>query len=540
LLKDRLEGRDLKAIVCAAAEVLERQKATVDALNVFPVPDGDTGTNMSLTLASACSESQKGMDGPLGEVAGRVALGSLMGARGNSGVILSQIFRGMARSLNGKTSASPLETARAMEEGVRTAYKAVMKPVEGTILTVAKEAARAAMEAARDGQDLVRVWRAALEGAEVALENTPSLLPVLRQAGVVDAGGKGLVFFLSAGLESLLGESRSWVEPVPERADFHAVDAEAALTYPYDVQLLVHGEHLPVDRMRAALEGMGDSLLVVGGGEISRVHIHTANPGRVLDACLEFGEISCVEMENMRLQYQAAKAGCPAIMPEPEPEDNKELGVVAVAVGEGIIEVFRSLGADRVIDGGQTMNPSTEQLARAVEGCSAQSVILLPNNPNVILGAEQARVLTGKEVHVLPTRSLPQGMAALLALRCDREVKTNLMHMERAFRSVKTGEVTYAVRDMSSEHFSVKSGDAIGISEGRILSVGETPGDVLAELVEALVSPEDEVISVFYGEMVDPGVATGIATRLADAFPGREVEMKYGGQPLHYYIVSVE
>lgn len=540
--KESLNAVDFQAMIHTAAGVLRSHRSTVDALNVFPVPDGDTGTNMSLTLASASAEVKKAPADSLDEVSHKAALGSLMGARGNSGVILSQIFRGISQGFSGKHTASPLDLGRALEEGVRTAYRAVMKPVEGTILTVAKESARAAMESARMGGDVLRVWQAACDAAEVALARTPDLLPVLKQAGVVDAGGKGLVYFLSAGMDSLMGQSHLEPEDAEIKARFKAVDADSALVYPYDVQLLVHGMSLPVATMRRKLRDLGDSLLVVSGQDVTRVHIHTDEPGRVLEVCLGFGDISGVEIDNMRRQYQEVSGVAPAEVPLPgNPRDSdKEVGVVAVAVGGGFIEVFKSLGANEVIDGGQTMNPSTEEVAKAVEQCSCDKVIVLPNNPNVILGAQQAGRLTGKEVHVLPTRSLPQGVAALLALRYDREVGTNLAHMEKAFHSVKTGEITYAVRDTVSESLRIKTGDILGISDGRILSAGKDPSEVLVDLLKLLIENGDELLSVFYGDMVDSEAAEGLARRLEAVFPGFEVEMRYGGQPLHYYIFSIE
>jgi len=546
--KDRLTGTDYFNLISAAARSLEKNKAEVNSLNVFPVPDGDTGTNMSLTLKSALAEARKVATDSIGNVAQAVSLGSLMGARGNSGVILSQIYRGIAKALEDKEFATPVELAWALQEGVRTAYKAVMKPVEGTVLTVARESAKGALDAARKGGDIVEVWAKALEAGELALQKTPELLPVLKQAGVVDAGGKGLIYILSAGLGVL--QDRVQADEDTEGAhkvQFEVTDEMADLRYPYDTQFLLKGSQIPVDTIRNHLEAYGDSLLVVGSSEMVRVHIHTANPGTVLQYCLEFGTLSAIEIENMVEQALQLKGSAPA-QPKEVPafsvptheQAPKEIGVAAVAVGDGLTEIFMSLGVDQIINGGQTMNPATEDVLRAVENVPADKVIVLPNNKNVILAAEQAKKLSKKEVHVVPSRNVPQGIAALLSYRPEGDVLEIVSMMNRALSSIKDGEVTYAVRDTRYNGLEISTGDILGLSNGEIIKVGKHPDEVLQALIDSIVEDGDEVITLLYGEGIDGEQADRIGKIIGSKYPDMEIEVRYGGQPLYYYIVSIE
>ncbi len=546
--KDRLTGTDYFNLISAAARSLEKNKAEVNSLNVFPVPDGDTGTNMSLTLKSALAEAKKVATDSIGSMAQAVSLGSLMGARGNSGVILSQIYRGIAKALEDKEFATPVELAWALQEGVRTAYKAVMKPVEGTLLTVARESAKGALDAARKGGDIVEVWAKALEAGELALQKTPEMLPVLKQAGVVDAGGKGLLYILSAGLSAL--QDRVEADDDTEgthKAKFEVTDEMADLRYPYDTQFLLKGSRIPVDTIRNHLEAYGDSLLVVGSPEMVRVHIHTANPGTVLQYCLEFGTLSAIEIENMVEQALQLKDSAPA-QPKEVPgfsvptheQAPKEIGVAAVAVGDGLTEIFMSLGADQIINGGQTMNPATEDVLRAVENVPADKVIILPNNKNVILAAEQAKKLSKKEVHVVPSRNVPQGIAALLSYRPEGDVQEIVSMMNRALSSIKDGEVTYAVRDTRYNGLEISTGDILGLSNGEIIKVGKHPDEVLQALIDSIVEDGDEVITLLYGEGIDGEQANRIGKIIGSKYPDMEIEVRYGGQPLYYYIVSIE
>jgi len=546
---------DFRKAVATASAVLDENRSKVDALNVFPVPDGDTGTNMSLTMKSAAAEVGKCGSNRLGDLAQAASMGSLMGARGNSGVILSQLFRGLAKALEGKEAAGPIELAWAFQEGVNTAYKAVMKPVEGTILTVAREAARAAVVAARENADILGVLRAALESAEKTLAQTPDMLPVLKQSGVVDAGGKGLVYILTGVIESILG-GRMDVRTVQKKpVEFLISEEMGDIVYPYDTQFLIKGKGLAAAQIRARLQEMGDSLLVVGSEDLVRVHIHTDNPGRVLDYCVRLGTLTGIVIENMKEQHEALKSvangdangehdeavGAPIL-----PQDNgdyaveKEVGVAAVALGAGLEEVLKSLGVDEIVSGGQTMNPSTEDVLNAIQRVRARRVIFLPNNGNIILAAKQAKRLANRKVYVVPTKTIPQGIAALLAFRPDANMETNLKRMAKAVRRVKTGEITYAVRSTSLNGMTIQPGDVLGMWDGDIAIKGSNPEEVLFELAEKMLGPDDEILTVFYGDLVPQEKGESLAAELARRFPQVDVEVRFGGQPLYYYIMSVE
>lgn len=550
-----LSGEDLRQMFRVAARLLEDNKGRVNALNVYPVPDGDTGTNMSLTLNAAVQEMDKVQNGDVARVAGAAALGSLMGARGNSGVILSQILRGFARGLEGVVRAGAREMAWALQEGVHVAYRAVMKPTEGTILTVAREAARAAMEAARRGLNLREVLTQAYEEAERTLALTPEMLPVLKKNGVVDAGGKGLVYILLGFLNFLRGAAV--VGPGEVRvADFEFTEELADIQNPYDTEFFIRGEGIAVDQVRERLNSLGDSLIVVGTPELVKVHIHTQNPGVVLDYCLKLGELTQIEIKNMRDQHRDLKERASAqtsrsgeegltslstlVTPETDPELANRVGLVAVAAGQGIADTFRSLGAQGIVSGGQTMNPSTQEILEVVERLPQKRVVLFPNNKNIILAAEQASRLSTKEVQVVPTRSVPQGLAALLAWRDDLPVEENLKRMTAAAAAVKSGEVTYAVRNSASAAGPIAEGDIIGLVEGEIVAAGKELDVVLLQLVRNMVEPDTSIVTLFYGEMVDGEQAAELADQLTGEFPQVELEMRYGGQPVYYFLVSVE
>lgn len=549
-----LDGRDLKQLILAAAAYLDQNKSAVDALNVFPVPDGDTGTNMAMTIKAAVREIQSSDSADISEIAKAVAHGCLMGARGNSGVILSQIFRGFAKSLEEKHQMGSLDLAWALQAGVELAYKAVMKPAEGTILTVAREAGRAALTAARSGGDVPRVVEAALRQAEATLARTPEMLPVLRQAGVVDAGGKGLVCILTAWNMVLHGQevAEAGATAPGERVGSAAAQSEAEILYPYDTVFMLRGRNIPVNLLRQQLEPMGDSLLVVGDEGLIKVHIHVTDPGPVLSHCLRYGELTKIEIENMRLQHEElarVDANVDATAERAadcDPKgagasgDEKDLGVVAVGVGEGIAEILRSLGVDEIVNGGQTMNPSTEDLLQAAERTNARRVLILPNNKNIILTAEQTKNLTKREIGVVPTRSVPQGIAAMLALNPELSLEENVAAMTEAARRVKTGEITYAVRSTTYRDREIHEGDIMGLFNGEIKAVGSSPEEVLTELVSAMIGPEDSMITIFYGQDVRPEVAEQVGELIAAAHPDCELDIHHGGQPLYYYLVSVE
>ena len=567
----------LKRLFISATNHLEQNKATVDALNVFPVPDGDTGTNMTMTMLSASREVQKAPETTVAEVAEACAMGCLMGARGNSGVILSQLFRGFSQGLSGKKRATATDIAGALQEGVRTAYKAVMKPVEGTILTVARESAKAALVAARQGEDVLGVLEAAHREAEATLARTPEMLPILKKAGVVDSGGKGFAYVLEGYVEALRGAALDQGRPAaaPVRAGKDTSPAEKVqfdlheeydIRFPYDIELMIRGKGLLLDDMRHHLAPMGDCLLVVGTAELAKVHIHSGNPGPVLDYCVRQGTVFNIEIKNMQVQHEdlrqhagqeagdgtgprldpsegvmdATLEGLGTAAPAPE-EEAPALAVVAVAAGDGLSEIFRSLGVSAVIEGGQTMNPSTEDLLNAARQTGGHDVVLLPNNKNIILAAQQAKDLAGSQViHVVPTKAFAQGIAAMLAWQPDGEAERVVAGMQRAAEAVRTGEVTYSVRDTAIGDLTIQKGDILGLAEGQIATTGSSVDSVAADVVAKLMEDGGEIITLYYGESVTGEDASVLADTVRSRFPEAEVEVHYGGQPLYYYLISVE
>lgn len=572
-----IDGKRLKQMFLNGAKMLDANKDEVNSLNVFPVPDGDTGTNMSMTMASATREVERSKDRTVSEVAAAVAQGSLMGARGNSGVILSQLFRGFAKGCDGKATLDGMMMAQAMQDGVDTAYKAVMKPVEGTILTVARESAAAAVAVARRQPDPLKVLRVAVEAAESSLARTPDLLPVLKKAGVVDSGGKGLTLLLRGFYQALAGEvgapdlaSAVTAVPAPEvvRADRHdrspaakiqfKVDEEISdIRFPYDCEFFIRryegGAPIPMDAIAHAMEPMGDSIYVVGGDDLAKVHIHSDNPGPVLTLCIQYGDLIDIVIHNMREQHadllehadraDSAEPAAPAASAaEAEPAyDPNGIGAVAVAVGDGLEEIFRSLGAAEIIHGGQTMNPSTQDLLEAIERCPFSQVFVLPNNKNIILAAEQAAALTEKRVFVIPSRSIPQGIAAMVSFMPEGEGEKLHRSMMRAMEGVHSGEITFSVRDTVFGDLEIKEGDILGLWNGQIKLTGAVPEEVMIGLLTQMVADAGgEVISVYWGEGVDAQQADALGERLREIFPDHEVEIQYGGQPLYFYVFSLE
>ncbi|HBG09918.1 MAG: DAK2 domain-containing protein [Firmicutes bacterium] len=557
---DVINGLAFKNMLLVAARHLDQQKDTVNALNVFPVPDGDTGTNMSLTLNSAIKELEQAGSGEIKRLASLLTRGSLMGARGNSGVILSQFFRGFSDGLaHVQTEISGEDLAHALVMASQTTYRAVMRPVEGTMLTVARVAAEHAVQASEGGAGAEEVLRAALEGARTALADTPNILPVLKQAGVVDAGGQGLVCLFEGFVMGLTATPEELeqllVAAVPEKkAEAAAPKLEQEVVVnKYCTEFIILGSGIDAVKIRGELEQKGDSLLVVSDGDVVKVHVHTDHPGQVLEFCGQFGDLTEIAIDNMRLQNQEFasheeshrldySAGnnvvdFPGNSVDGEP---KPLGIVAVVPGEGLAEIFKSLGVDYVVAGGQTMNPSTEDLVRAVDSVNAEAVIILPNNKNVIFSAQQARELTEKTVGVVPTRSVPQGISALMYFVAEDPLEENLAAMEEGMREVKTGEVTYAVRSTVAGDLHIEERDIIGLAEGKIAVVGSTPTAVAQDLVRTMVDEDSSVISIYYGSDLDDQAAQELHELISTEFPDCEVEVYPGGQPLYYYIVSVE
>lgn len=549
---------------------LGENKNTVDSLNVFPVPDGDTGTNMYLTMSSALKEAEKVKTDSVGEVADAIAMGSLMGARGNSGVIFSQLMRGFAKQLHNMKQATPADFAAALQEASNMAYKAVMKPVEGTVLTVARMSARAGVHAAREGKDVTGVLNDVIHQADSTLAKTPDMLPTLKEAGVVDAGGKGYLLFLEGFAMGISGQEapvkQEQVVHQPVEAASEKVEQLSEMRAPkkeimfgYCTEMIIKGEGLDPDTMKRAIAGAteGDSMLVVGGPETVKVHFHTNNPGRVLETCGSFGTLHEIHISNMRDQNEEFSSDEEDDLPESDGVQSsgastqsasagtplRDMGIVAVAAGEGVEEILKSLGVDIVVTGGQTMNPSIQEIVAAIEATSAKEVIVLPNNGNVVLTARQAAdipELSNVKVHVVPSKSVPQGLAALLAMTPQIPVADNVEKMIAAMDKVKTGEVTYAVRDSKFNGFSIKQNDIIGLIDGDLKVAGQSLPDVTMQLFEAMRSDEDEIATILYGADVSSSDAESMLEALRAHFPDMEFELQYGGQPLYYYLVSVE
>ncbi|HOV48369.1 MAG TPA: DAK2 domain-containing protein [Anaerolineae bacterium] len=558
-----LDGQQFKQMVHAALLWLRQHQAAINALNVFPVPDGDTGTNMMLTMTSAWNEIEYLQDDNIGEIAGKVAYGALMGARGNSGVILSQIWRGFARGLDHQLRMDVQGLAEAMQRAAETAYKGVVKPVEGTILTVIREVAEEAQVVAPQTQDVTQMLEQLVRRAKAAEARTPALLPVLRQAGVVDSGGQGLVVILEGMLRYLKGQTVEEGERPGQVVDLAAVEPHPAgygesaepefdANYPYDVQFIIMGEDydLDVPAIRARIEAMGDCPLVVGDARAVKVHVHVADPGVPISFGAQQGPLRDVVVENMAQQYQEFIAGrtaamapatgpvLPAILLESEPQP---IGVVAVVVGEGLEKVFRSLGATAVVHGGQTMNPSTADILEALRTLKTEKAIILPNNKNILMTAQQAAEMAeGLEVAVVPTRSLPQGIAALLVLDQQATLDSNAAAMSRAAREIITGEVTYAVRDVALDGVTVHEGDAIGLLDEALVVTGKTFEEVVRRLLEKVPLEDRELVTLYYGADVEEETAQALGEELAALYPALEFEVIAGGQAHYPYLLSIE
>ncbi len=532
--KQYIKGTMLKNMFIAAANVLDRNKAAVDALNVFPVPDGDTGTNMALTMISAVEELKKAGSETVEDVAEAIANGSLMGARGNSGVILSQLFRGFAKSLKGQDRINTAAFARALTGGVETAYKAVMKPTEGTILTVARETALKAEEICGSTRDFNIFLEEILKQSSITLDKTPEMLKVLAQAGVVDAGGKGFVFILQGFLKAFRGEEiqpdTAKSIPVTEKKE---VEGQESLIYPYCTQFVIKCPSGTAQELKKAIMSLGDSTLVVGDEKAIKVHIHTDRPHKILEEGLKLGELSRIEIDNMKEQHRDTGFF-------DNTEEEKEYGIISVAMGQGFDNLFKDLGVDIIIQGGQTMNPSTQDFLKAINDLHARNIFILPNNSNIIMAANQAKELSEKNVFVVPTKTMPQGISAMIAFNGMQSGTDNFNNMISAIEEVKTGQVTYAVRDSVFDNVQIRQGDIMGIGEGRIQNKGKDIQDVAYELLKSLIDEDSEIVTIFYGEEMKEEDARQLAARLEEENQDTEIEVHYGGQPVYYYIFAVE
>lgn len=537
-----ITGKDLVRSVKAGCIKLEHNRDRVDLLNVFPVPDGDTGTNMYLTLLSAVKEGEKNADQNLGRTAKAISMGSLMGARGNSGVILSQVFRGFAKFMDGKVEARAIDLAQAFKMGSDTAYEAVMKPVEGTILTVVREVARACEARAKQTDDILAVLMEGIKAGQATLEKTPTMLPILREAGVVDAGGQGLLFFLEGMVEGVAQEKELsldlYREPLPAKGK-STDQGDISLEYQYCTELLLIGENLDCSDIRDHLGPLGDSMLVVGEENLIKVHIHSNHPGKVLETCLQWGSLSDIKINNMLEEAHLHLDNLNSLMNQQQPGP-KKIGVVAVGIGEGLVKILDSLGVDQVVNGGQTMNPSTEDLLQACQKVNADQIIILPNNGNIILAAQQVKEFLDRPVEVLATRSVVQGISAMVGYEPDGEFASVLAAMQDIADNVKYAEITCAIRNTNINGLQIQEGDIIGLVGDEIVSAGKDMQTVVGEVLNKMLSDDNELITVFYGEGVSPEESVTIVEGIREAHPDCEIESHFGGQPHYAFFIAAE
>ena len=560
-----INSKLLARMFLAGAKNLDSKKDWINELNVFPVPDGDTGTNMTMTIMSAAKEVSSLTNPTMAELAKAISSGSLRGARGNSGVILSQLFRGFCKVIKEYAEIDVTILCEACQKAVETAYKAVMKPKEGTILTVAKGAAEKALELSDETEDVVTFVEEVIKQAEYVLDQTPEMLPVLKQAGVVDSGGQGLVQVLKGAYDALIGKEIDYtIEGAPTGAAPAKISAEteAEIKFGYCTEFIIvlnapmsdNEEHA----YKAFLESIGDSIVVVADDEIVKTHVHTNDPGLALQKALTFGSLSKIKIDNMREEHQeklikdsqklaaqqkaeeeAYEAACADEKINNMPA--KEMGFVSVSIGEGMNEVFRGLGVDYLIEGGQTMNPSTEDMLNAIEHVNAKTVFILPNNKNIIMAANQAvDLVEDKQIIVIPTKTIPQGITALVNYIPDHSAEENKEQMMAEIENVKTGQVTYAVRDTEIDGKTIKQNDFMGIGDKSILSVGTDLRATTLEMVDAMVDEDSAIVSIYFGSDSDEDSANELAAAIEEKYPDVEVEVNDGGQPIYYYVISVE
>ncbi len=548
-----INGNQFADMVKMGAHHLSQNADYVDALNVFPVPDGDTGTNMNLSMTSGAKETASHTVEHIGKTAQALSKGLLMGARGNSGVILSQLFRGFGKSVEQYNTLDAKQFAQALNYGVETAYKAVMKPVEGTILTVAKDSAKKAVEVSETVDDIRELMSAVVEEAKQSLNRTPDLLPVLKEVGVVDSGGQGLVFVYEGFLASLKGEAlpeKTVVSSMDDlvSAEHHksvqgfmdTADIEFGFCTEFMVRLEEGKKAFDETQFRNDLSAFGDSLLVISDEEVAKIHIHSETPGDVLTYGQQYGDLIKIKIENMREQHtEIVGEGYVKDGPTKKVEVHP-YAVVTVAMGAGVSELLKSLGASAVIEGGQTMNPSTEDIVKAIEAVGAERVLILPNNKNIIMAAEQAAEVLGIEAAVVPTKTIPQGMAAILAFNAQATVENNQKNMTSAFEHVKTGQVTFAVRDTSIDGVEIKKDDFMALAEGKIILSNPSREVSATSLAKALIDEDAEIVTIIYGEGVSEDEANNFAAFIEEQFEEVEVEVYNGKQPLYPYILSVE
>ena len=552
----------LAKMFLAGAKNLDAKKEWINELNVFPVPDGDTGTNMTMTIMSAAREvSALGATPQMEQLAKAISSGSLRGARGNSGVILSQLFRGFCKVIKEYNEIDVCVLCDAMQKAVETAYKAVMKPKEGTILTVAKGAADKALELVGETDDLVYFCDEVIKHADYVLSQTPEMLPVLKQAGVVDSGGQGLMQVLKGAYDILLGKEVDYtIEDVPTTSGVVKISAEteAEIKFGYCTEFIIVLNKPMTDKeeleYKAYLESIGDSIVVVADDEITKTHVHTNDPGLAIQKALTFGSLSKIKIDNMREEHQEKlikdaeklaeqqkEADAKDLAATKADEPRKEVGFIAVSIGEGMNEIFMGLGVDYIIEGGQTMNPSTEDMLNAIEKVNADNIFILPNNGNIIMAANQAATLVeDKEIIVIPTKTVPQGVTAVVNYLPDLSVEENKETMIEEIQNVKTGQVTYAVRDTEMDGFQIKENDYMGIGDKTILAAGTDKKAVTLDMIDKMVDEDSAIVSIYYGSDSSEEEASEIAEVIGEKYPDVEVEINDGGQPIYYYVISVE
>ncbi len=552
-----INAQTLSKMFLAGAKNLESKKEWINELNVFPVPDGDTGTNMSMTIMSAAKEVYALENPSMEQLAKAISSGSLRGARGNSGVILSQLFRGFCKVIKTHDELDVMIISEACQKAVETAYKAVMKPKEGTILTVAKGAADKALTLADETDDLVFFCDEVIKEAEYVLSQTPEMLPVLKQAGVVDSGGQGLVQVLKGAFDALMGKEVDYTIESAPAGEAPAVSGDAApvdIKFGYCTEFIILLDHPMSDKAiaeyKAYLESIGDSIVVVADDEIVKTHVHTNDPGLAIQTALTHGALSRIKIDNMREEHQeklikdaGKQAALEAEQAKASAEElpHKDMGFISVSIGEGMNEIFRGLGVDYIIEGGQTMNPSTEDMLNAIGHVNADHIFILPNNKNIIMAANQAASLVeDKEIIVIPTKTIPQGITALVNFIPDYSVEANTEAMNAEIEVVKTGQVTYAVRDTEIDGKTIKQDDFMGIGDKSILSVGTDLKETTLDMVEQLVDEDSAIISIYYGSDSSEEAAEEIASLIQEKHPDVEVEINNGGQPIYYYVISVE
>lgn len=565
---DQIDALQLKNAFLAGANNLNAKKEWINELNVFPVPDGDTGTNMTMTIMSAAREVAAISAPTLENVAKAMASGSLRGARGNSGVILSQLIRGFTKEIREHADEAGIDNlimARAFSRAVETAYKAVMKPKEGTILTVAKGMADRITELSVTDEDLITLLEKVVAYGDEVLAKTPEMLPVLKEAGVVDSGGQGLMTVVKGALASLKGE-----EVVLDLGDQGAAKTEAPterksrgeistadIKFGYCTEFMVNGDHEftdeEVDSLRAWLGGVGDSIVCFSDENIIKVHVHTNHPGEAFEKGLTMGYLSKMKVDNMRLEHhevliedasriaEEKKEAAPTAAPEKPAEPAKEYGFISVSAGDGLTEIFRGIGVDYVIEGGQTMNPSTEDILNACDQVNAETIFVLPNNKNIILAANQAKdIIEDKTIIVVPTKTIPQGITAMISFSPDMNPEENLEAMKDASQCVRTGEITYAVRNTTIDGHAIEKDDIMALGDDGLLAVAKEKDQAVLEAVKAMVNDESEIITIYYGQDIPEEEAEALAARIRKAYPQVETELQYGGQPIYYYFLSVE